>query len=198
MVQQERLPNKVLLVLSMIVSGCMHNPREPLAHSTVRVNSADTGLANVNAIIYLNRQPFSGLLYTLYPGTKDTAEIASYAIGREHGEWKKLYETGRIKSQRTFEDGKKTGSLVTWWPDGRKQMEYHFSNDEYHGTCREWNEQGRLVLEMNYNMGHEAGSQKSWYDNGSTRSNYVIDNNGRRYGLLGTKNCINVSDSIFK
>ena len=77
------------------------------------------------------------------------------------------------------------------------QQHYLFSNDEYEGTCREWNEAGRLVKEMNYKAGYEAGSQRSWYDNGRIRANYVIED-GRRYGLLGTKNCVNVSDSIFK
>jgi antitoxin component YwqK of YwqJK toxin-antitoxin module len=44
--------------------------------------------------------------------------------------------------------------------------------------------------------GQEEGSQKLWYDNGKIRANYVIIK-GKRYGLLGTKNCKNVSDSIF-
>jgi hypothetical protein len=38
--------------------------------------------------------------------------------------------------------------------------------------------------------------QTWWYDNGKVKSNYRIIE-GRRFGLLGTKNCINVSDSIF-
>jgi antitoxin component YwqK of YwqJK toxin-antitoxin module len=50
---------------------------------------------------------------------------------------------------------------------------------------------------LNYQKGHEEGEQKWWYDNGKIKANYIIKD-GRRYGLLGTKNCINVSDSIFK
>ena len=49
---------------------------------------------------------------------------------------------------------------------------------------------------MNYVKGHEEGSQKMYYDNGKIRSNYTIIA-GRRYGLLGTKNCVNVADSVF-
>jgi len=75
-------------------------------------------------------------------------------------------------------------------------LTYQFEDDEYEGTCREWNESGRLITEMNYHRGYESGSQKVWYDNGKIKSNYVMES-GRRYGLLGTKNCVNVSDSIF-
>jgi antitoxin component YwqK of YwqJK toxin-antitoxin module len=50
---------------------------------------------------------------------------------------------------------------------------------------------------MNYKKGHEDGQQQWWYDNGKIKANYIIKN-GRRYGLRGTKKCINVSDSIFK
>jgi antitoxin component YwqK of YwqJK toxin-antitoxin module len=48
---------------------------------------------------------------------------------------------------------------------------------------------------MNYEAGIEVGQQRQWYDDGSVRSNYVMKN-GRRFGLLGTKNCINVKDSL--
>jgi hypothetical protein len=197
MVQQVRLLNNILLLLSIGVAGCNNRPANPAVNSMAVLNSNDIGLANVNGSMYFNRQPFSGLLFTLFAGTKDTAEISAWSQGKEHGEWKKFYKAGRSQSNRTFENGKKTGVLITWWPDGTKQMHYLFHNDEYDGTCREWNEQGKLVKEMNYKMGHEEGSQRSWYDNGSTRANYVIKN-GRRFGLLGTKNCMNVSDSIFK
>ena len=48
---------------------------------------------------------------------------------------------------------------------------------------------------MNYIKGKEVGRQQLWYDDGGVRSNYVMLNN-RRYGLLGTKNCVNISDEI--
>ncbi len=196
MVQQVRLLNNLLFFI-IIVLGCNPTPGRPLLLARLLRNSADPALSDINGIKHLNRQPFSGELFTLFPGTIDTAETTGWLEGREHGEWKKFYEAAKIRQTRTFENGKKTGALVTWWPNGIKQMHYLFKKDEYDGTCREWNEQGQLVKEMNYKNGHEEGAQKSWYDNGSIRANYVIDN-GRRYGLLGTKNCMNVSDSIFK
>lgn len=109
-------------------------------------------------------------------------------------ESKQFYPSGKIRELRYFENGKKVGDHKTWWENGQVQSHYIFEDDEYEGTCREWNEHGALIREMNYHKGHESGSQKQWYDDGKVRSNYVIIK-GRRYGLLGTKNCVNVSDS---
>ena len=55
---------------------------------------------------------------------------------------------------------------------------------------------GKLIEELNYLYGYENGSQKVWYLNGKIKSNYVIKNS-RRFGLLGTKNCVNTSEEVF-
>ena len=71
-----------------------------------------------------------------------------------------------------------------------------FKNGEYNGTNSLWAKDGQLIEEFNYKMGREFGSQKVWYLDGKIKSNYIIKNN-RRYGLLGTKNCTNVSEEVF-
>ena len=147
--------------------------------------------------MYLEEEPLTRTVYSLYPGTKDTASISIYHQGREDGKWRKYYANGQLKEERTYHNGKKTGVYAAWWDNARKQLEYHFDNDEYDGTCREWNYDGRLIKEMHYEKGHEQGSQKMYYDNGKVRANYMIID-GKRYGLLGTKNCVNVTDSVFK
>ena len=91
--------------------------------------------------------------------------------------------------------GKKEGIHIGYWEDGSLAFEYNLKDDEYNGSLKEWNRNGQIIKSFNYVNGYENGSQKLWFDNGEVRSNYVIKNN-RRYGLLGTKNCINVSDSI--
>jgi len=154
-------------------------------------------LTMLNGIVMENNQPFTGTLFTLFPGTVDTAELATYKDGKEHGEWKKYYPSKKIKGKRYFENGQKTGEYLAWWENGNKQLDYVFVDGEYEGACKEWNEKGLLTRHMNYKQGHEEGSQQYWYDNGKIKANYIIKA-GRRYGLLGTKNCINVSDSIFK
>lgn len=192
-----QLHSKIILLYLIVVSFGCSTEKEKETASTLFLNVTDARLSNKNGIIYFNDRLFSGLIYSFHPSTKDTAASASYLNGKEHGRWVKYYPDGKLYELRSFDNGKKTGVLETWWPNGTKQTHYLFMDDEYQGTCREWSADGLLVKEMNYHKGHEEGSQRWWYDNGKIKANYIIKQ-GRRYGLLGTKNCMNVSDSIFK
>lgn len=203
MAQQVQLLNRFRLWFLLIgfIACNAKEPAKPMLNNPVVPNQwvqiMDSALNNRNGVIYYRSSPYSGKLYGLYTNQRDTAFVRSYFLGKEEGEWKSYYENGKIKELRFFSDGKKTGKYLVWWPNGKPFMQYQFENDEYQGTCKEWNENGLLVKQMNYQQGHEAGSQKWWYDNGKIKANYIIID-GRRYGLLGTKNCINVTDSIFK
>jgi antitoxin component YwqK of YwqJK toxin-antitoxin module len=189
MVHPVRFLNSVFLIGMMM--ACRLAPAELV------MNRTDDRLKVVGDVVFANELPFTGKLYTLYPGLGDTAEIAFYRHGIEHGVLMRFYPGGVVKDQRAFENGRKVGTFTSWWVNGKKKLEYLFENDEYQGRCREWNAEGLLIKEMNYERGHEQGPQKMFYDNGKIRANYVVIN-GRRYGLLGTKNCVNTSDSVFK
>ena len=145
-----------------------------------------------NAGVFYQGKPFSGTLFSLDPQTQDTLKIESYLKGNRHGKWIQYFPGHVLKEFRSFVQGKKTGDFVQYFPTGKKQQAYHFQNDEYQGLAREWNERGVLIREMHYVAGHEEGAQKLFYDNGQVRANYVMKD-GRRFGLLGTKNCVNVS-----
>jgi antitoxin component YwqK of YwqJK toxin-antitoxin module len=187
------LYNMLSVSILFLFYGCgVHKPVEQK-----KISITNPGLKRANDIVLYNGMPFTGTVYTLYPGTTDTAIISNYHHGKEDSEWKKFYEKGKLKEKREFDKGRKTGNYIAYWDNGKKQLEYTFKDDEYEGCCREWNRNGMLIKEMNYKKGHEEGSQKVFYDNGNIRSNYMIMN-GRRFGLLGTKNCVNVSDSVFK
>lgn len=189
MVRLARLLSNLFL-LAFIFSSCY-------SRKSVTVDALDSSLTYRGDILFRNGVAFTGKTFSLYAGSVDTAEIRNYYEGKEHGRWKKFYADGKIQESREFDGGRKTGFYVAWWQNGNRKLEYHFDDDEYEGICREWNEHGVLIREMNYAKGHESGTQKMFYDNGKVRANYVIVN-GRRYGLLGTKNCVNVSDSVFK
>jgi hypothetical protein len=160
-------------------------------------NGADPGFTVHSDTTLYKSHPFTGIVFTCYPNGKDTAELAGFLAGKENGYRKRYYPNGQLREIREFDKGFKTGTYTAWWDNGQKRLQYFFKDDEYQGSCREWNTQGTLTKEMNYQNGYEAGPQKMFYDNGRVRANYIILN-GRRYGLLGTKNCINVSDSVFK
>lgn len=188
MVHRELFRNSLLLLAMVTAFACKNvQPKKVYVESSAAKTSG--------GITTINSQPFTGTLFLLYENN-DTAFLHSYENGREHGEWKEFYPHHMIKEKRQFNNGKKTGKYIAYWPNTNNQLEYFFVNDEYNGTCREWMSDGTLIKEMNYNNGHEEGPQKAWYNNGKIRSNYTVVN-GRRFGLLGTKNCRNVSDSIF-
>jgi hypothetical protein len=192
MAMQARLHNKIIFLI--IFGYSCHTPVAPIAGYSM-INADAAGLHTVNGIVMFHDQPFTGGVFTLYPGTTDSARIAIYQLGKEHGIWKKWYPGGKPEEIRRFDNGRKTGEYLAFWENGNKQMDYFFEEDEYQGNCREWNQEGILIKNMHYNRGYEEGVQQLFYDNGKTRSNYVVKN-GRRYGLLGTKNCVSATDSM--
>lgn len=139
---------------------------------------------------------YSGYLYELNPVNKDTISIEGFIDGLQSGVSKKWYDSKKMMEERNYLNGKKNGKQITYWENGNKKFEFTAKEDAYEGEMKEWNIDGKLIHLANYKNGQENGTQKMWYDNGKIRANYVIID-GKRYGLLGTKNCRNVSDSIF-
>lgn len=160
-------------------------------------NLTDIHLENNNGLAISNGKPFSGIVYSFYPNTKDTAEVFGFNKGKEHGEWKQFFPNRKLHQQRFFDNGAKVKTLKEWWENGKMKISGSFLKGENDGEYKEWNREGRLVKEIHYKLGYEEGSQKQFYDNGKIRSNYIVKD-GKRYGLLGTKNCVNVTDSIFQ
>jgi antitoxin component YwqK of YwqJK toxin-antitoxin module len=148
-----------------------------------------------NEVVFLNNQKYAGFLYELNP-SKDTVLIEGYIEGLLSGVCKKWYSNRQLMEERHYSAGQKNGKQVAFWQNGNKRFEFFAKNDAYEGELKEYSENGHLFHLANYVNGQEEGSQKMWYDNGKIRANYVIKK-GKRYGLLGTKNCKNVSDSIF-
>ncbi len=109
---------------------------------------------------------------------------------------KKYYPNKQLMEYREFRNDMKNGKQIAYWENGYKRFEFTALNDVYEGELKEWDYNGKLFHLAHYKNGQEEGVQKLWYENGKIRANYIIKN-GQRYGLLGTKNCKNVSDSIF-
>lgn len=149
-----------------------------------------------NDVVYLNGKTYNGFLYELHPDTKDTIAIEGYFDGVLHGLCKKWYPNKKLLEERFYNHGEKNGKQIAYWENSNKKFEFTAKNDAYEGEMREYTFDGKLIHFATYTNGQEEGTQKLWYDNGKIRANYVIIK-GKRYGLLGTKNCKNVSDSIF-
>ncbi len=145
---------------------------------------------------YVTGKRFSGYLFTIDQTTNDTISKIGYLDGLMAGICKIWYRKNQLLEEREFKDGAKNGLQVAYWENGKIKFEFTAVNDAYEGELREWNVNGDLIHLGTYKNGQEEGPQKMWYDNGKIRANYIM-RNGKRYGLLGTKNCVNVSDSIF-
>jgi antitoxin component YwqK of YwqJK toxin-antitoxin module len=188
----------LLIASAFFISACSNSKKEknvtpkPIPPIYIDVNTV--GLQKNQDIVYLNNKKFDGYIYEMYH-TKDTSFVKSYLNGLEEGTHKKWYSNKQLFEERFYVNGKKEGTHRAWWENGKKQYEYQISNDVYTGEFKEWNRDGLLVKFFHYKNGQEEGRQKLFYDNGSIRSNYIIIK-GRRFGLLGTKNCKNVKDSI--
>jgi hypothetical protein len=192
-----------LLFILLLIIGCNNYDRKPevvpkhvFSANLPYLNSATIQIKSNGSIQLYNGKPLNAIIFSLYKNG-DTSFKVPFEKGREHGEAINYYENGQIKDKRFYINGWKQGIHKGWYGNGMLAYEYHFTNDEFDGVVKEWSPTGVLFRDMHYLKGYEDGSQVIRYANGKIKSNYVIKQ-GVRYGLLGTKNCMNVSDSIFR
>ncbi len=113
----------------------------------------------------------------------------SFYNGLLEGEWTTYFKNGKIGSKRRYHKGEKHGIHEGFYENGKQKFSYHFEHGLSEGTHRFWYESGQLAKELNFKEGYEFGSQKVWRADGKMRSNYVVRENGRRYGMIGLKRC---------
>ena len=189
MVPQERLVNRLLFCFALFLFSCEDG------NEAFILDSSKIDLTK--SIVLYQKIPFTGQIYSFHPGTLDTLWVRNYKDGLKNGVWRKYFLNGELKEKRKFRKGKKEGDYVGYYAGGIKNFIFKFQNGEYNGTNKVWTKEGLLIEEGNFKNGYEFGVQKTWYLNGKIKSNYIIKNN-RRYGLLGTKNCVNAYKDVSK
>tara|TARA_E500000331_G_C17256891_1_gene713475 strand:+ start:710 stop:1363 length:654 start_codon:yes stop_codon:yes gene_type:complete len=102
------------------------------------------------------------------------------------------YPSGKIRFKRTYQKGKKNGVHRGWYESGQKKFEFVFKKGLSEGTHYQWYDTGAPYSEINYRNGKPFGSTKIWRKDGKLRSNFVIRENGKRYGLAGIKRCTKI------
>ena len=144
------------------------------------------------ALFYYKNEPFTGTAIGHFHngGLKS---IAHFANGKREGEHNGYHENGQLAFQRLYRNNKKHGAHLGWWPNGNQKFSYQFRQGLLEGESLEWHENAEPFRQMHYSKGKEDGSQKMWDEDGGIRANYVVKN-GRRYGLIGLKNCKSVND----
>jgi len=182
-----------VLIGLVVFFACTQKPQQGIPN-IYTLKSSNT-IVIKNDSVFKNNKIYSGFLYQLF-SNNDTSFVESYKDGVLNGVVKKWYPNKQLMEERHYINGKKNGKQISFWENGNKRFEFMAVNDAYEGELREWTIDGKLIHLANFLNGQEDGAQKLWYDNGKIRANYVMIK-GKRYGLLGTKNCRNVSDSIF-
>ncbi len=189
--------------MAVLIVSCQPAGKRPVAETkiakvipAVYIPAADTGFATHQDTLYYRGHFFTGYRYRLYENG-DSAALQGYFNGMEEGWQRKWYPGGQIAEERFYINGKKEGLHRGWWPDGKPKFLFTAAGDEYEGEFREWYASGLLGKAFHYHGGYEEGSQKLWWDNGTIRANYVI-RNGKKYGLIGLKTCVNPYDSVYK
>ncbi|GHE70529.1 toxin-antitoxin system YwqK family antitoxin [Roseivirga thermotolerans] len=173
-----------ILVLVVIVTAAR------IPHHTIDANE----LKRQGGLFYHKDKPYTGRAIEYYPRGEIKA-VRHYANGKRQGRQRGYYESGQLAYKRYYMQNRKSGLHLGWWPNGQQKFMYSFRDGIAEGISKEWSESGTLLRAMTYQKGKEDGPQKMWNEDGSIRANYVVKN-GRRYGLIGLKNCKSVSNEI--
>lgn len=186
-----------LLVLVILLSSCRETTKQQSSDANavsivvpdIFHNEEDPSFLFHQDTLYYRNERYKGYVIRLFP-TGDTALVTGYKNGLLEGVSQKWYAANKLQERREYSSGMKTGTHSGYWENGHPKFEYHFTNGEHEGVLKEWYENGQPYRIFHYSKGYEEGSQKMWWENGVIRANYVVKN-GRRFGLIGLKLCMN-------
>lgn len=133
-------------------------------------------------------KPFSGYLISRYSNDANFLK-QGYLDGTLNGMTTGFYPNGQVLYSRPYLNGEKHGEHVGYHENGKREFRYYFVNGFSEGNHKKWYADGSLLSDMNYQNGKERGKQQVWRPDGKLRANYVVHENGRRYGLQGIKRC---------
>lgn len=160
------------------------------------VLESDLTMNNHGEMIHIGRK-FTGQSVSFH----DNATVASrttYSRGQLDGVSYLYYENGNLKERRYYRKGEKHGVHQGFFKNGQRSFIYRFCNGVSVGNHKAWYESGLLSHEFNFVNGQPRGVQRVWRPDGKLRSNYVIREDGRRYGLVGIKRCKNIDANAEK
>ena len=107
-----------------------------------------------------------GLFYKKFTDIPFTGEMTGKGQGKirngkKHGSWVWYYDNGRISSKGTYKDGKKDGFWIRYWENGQLSYKGIYKDGEW-GRCRDgswahyW-KNGQLRYEGTYKDGEKDG-----------------------------------------
>ena len=178
----------ILITLNSCEVGSIFGPKIP----KIEINKKDLGLNWDEK----GKRRYQGKLFSGYVVQKNQKKIilnkTPFYEGLKEGNMIGYYDNGRKRHQRPYFHGKKHGMHLGWYSNGILKFEYHFENGKNVGNHKEWYSDGSPLQDRNYVNGRAMGAQKVWRKDGKIRANFVIRENGKKYGLLGMKRCTKI------
>lgn len=120
-------------------------------------------------------------------------EFTVNANNKKHGTYRAYYimagdeasHTQRTRRlplcvEHTYENGKKVGPMIRFWPNGNRHITASFKNGKYHGPVEIFREDGTLESRGVYNEGKLNGMYVEVAEDGTTE--YTIYDNDKRVG----------------
>lgn len=87
--------------------------------------------------------------------------------GFKQGAWKEKYETGELRAEGIYKDGKKFGEWKFYFKNGKLEQKGKFiANEKAHGTWLWYFENGQIEREEIFDKGKEEGYMKEYNDSG--------------------------------
>jgi len=125
----------IMIILLFLTASCkVPLPKEPtsgmeqIPHPILLSKQAENILVK-NDTVYRNNKKYSGFLYQLQPGNRDTFSMEGYYNGLLTGACKKWYPNRRLMEERLYNEGKKNEKQQSFWNNGHKRFEFIASND---------------------------------------------------------------------
>jgi len=115
-----------------------------------------------------------------YPGG-DIKVKGQYIKGQKNGTWETLKDDGILKLTEVYENGSLT-KKITYYTDGKIDMERNYKNDKEHGISKAYTFEGTLKSEKNYVNGKQVGKQMQYYT--SNQNDYIQTSNYNEKGQL--------------
>ena len=179
-----------IIVLSFFPSCKDQEPE--IVIPDVTILASDPAVEKTSSgLILFNKVPFSGNIQLKYD-IGSAQQVTQYYLGKKQGLEVGYYSNGQMMFSRLYSQGEKNGIHYGWHENGQMKFEYLFVNGLSEGNHKEWYADGSQYKDLNYKNGHSFSYQKIWRSDGKIRSNYVIKENGRKYGLVGLKRCSNI------
>lgn len=191
----------VLPYLLLIITACSTSTKKPITQvveeSTFLIpdvhvlKSENNLLFGKDGLVELDEALFSGYLEAYYSNGQ-LKQKQGYLDGRAEGEFVQNDSLGQRVERRFYLSGDKHGNHMGWYSNGQKRFDFLFDHGRSEGCHRRWRENGNLWQEFNFVNGSHRGLQRVWRSDGKLRANYVVRENGRRYGMQGIKRCKNI------